>query len=222
MIEHVRNGAVHVVTMKNEQNLLDPPFLARLHKALDEVEAESESESALVLTGEGKFFSNGLNLPELMKLEAPAMAQFSTEMARLVGRLVVSPLPTVAALNGHAFAGGAVLALACDYRIMREDRGWLCFSEVDVGIPLPPPIVALIRAKLPGTTARDAVLAGKRFSADEAIGAGFADAKAPEAELLAKAVELAGSLAGKNRNVFRTMKATLWGDVARGLGVEPD
>lgn len=221
MIEHVRKGVVHVLTMKNDQNLLDPPFLARLHEALDEVEEESETESALVLTGEGKYFSNGLNLPELMKLEAPEMGQFSKEMARLAGRLVVSPVPTVAALNGHAFAGGAVLALACDYRIMREDRGWLCFSEVDVGIPIPPPIMGLVRAKLAGTTARDAVLAGKRFSAHEAIAGGFADAKAPEAELLLKAVELAGSLAGKNRNAFKRMKAALWGDVARGLGVEP-
>jgi enoyl-CoA hydratase/carnithine racemase len=221
MIEHTRDGSVHVLTMQNEQNLIDLPFLARLHEALDQVEAESEGDSALVLTGEGKFFSNGLNLPELRRLEAPEMARFNKEFRRAVGRLVVSPVPTVAALNGHAFAGGAVLALACDYRIMREDRGWLCLSEVDVGMAIPPPIMALVTARLPGTTVPDAVLAGKRFSADEAIGAGFADGKAPEAELLSKAVELAGSLAGKNRNVIRTMKATLWGDVARGLGVEP-
>lgn len=221
MIDHTRDGPVHILTMRNEQNLLDPPFVARMHEALDEVEAESEGDSALVLTGEGKFFSNGLNLPELSKLEAPEMDRFWKEMTRATGRLVVSPVPTVAALNGHAFAGGAVFALACDYRLMREDRGWLCLSEVDVGLPIPPAIIALIRAKLPATTARDAVLAGKRFTADEAISAGFADGKAPEAELLAKAMELAGSLAGKKRSVIKTMKATLWGDVARGLGVEP-
>lgn len=221
MIEHERDGAVHVVTMQNEQNLLDPPFLARLHEVLDLVEAEREGESAMVLTGEGKFFSNGLNLPELTKLEAPEMARFNKEITRAMGRLVVSPVPTVAALNGHAFAGGAMLALACDYRIMREDRGWLCLNEVDLGMPIPPPMMALVTAKLPGATVRDAALAGKRYAADEAIAAGFADAKAPEAELLAKAVELAGSLAGKNRNAFSAMKVTLWGDVARGLGVEP-
>jgi enoyl-CoA hydratase/carnithine racemase len=221
MIEHTREGVVHVVTMRSDQNLLDLPFLARLHEALDQVEAESEGDSALVLTGEGKFFSNGLNLPELRTLEAPEMARFNEELRRAVGRLVVSPVPTVAAVNGHAFAAGAVLALPFDYRIMREDRGWWCLSEVDLGMAIPPPIMALVTARLPATTVRDAVLAGKRFSADEAIGAGLADGKAPEAELLSKAVELAGSLAGKNRNVIRTMKVTLWGDVARGLGVEP-
>ncbi len=221
MIEHRRDGAVHIVTMRNEQNLLDPPFLARLHELLDQVEGESEGESAMVLTGEGKFFSNGLNLPVLTRLEAPEMARFNKEITRAVGRLVVSPVATIAALNGHAFAGGAMIALACDYRIMREDRGWLCFNEVDLGMPIPPPMMALITAKLPGATVRDAVLAGKRYTADEAIAGGFADAKAPEAELLAKAVELAGSLAGKNRGAFKAMKATLWGDVARGLGVEP-
>lgn len=92
--------------------------MARIHEALDEVEAESEGDSALVLTGEGKFFSNGLNLPELSKLEAPDKDRFWQELTRAMGRLVVSPVPTVAALNGHAFAAGAVFALACDYRLM--------------------------------------------------------------------------------------------------------
>lgn len=221
MIEHTREGPVHVLTMRNEQNLIDLPFLAHLHEALDQVEAESEGDSALVLTGEGKFFSNGLNLPELRTLEASEMVRFNEEFNRAVGRLVVSPMPTVAAVNGHAFAAGAVLALPFDYRIMREDRGWWCLSEVDLGMAIPPPIMALVTARLPATTVRDAVLAGKRYTADEAIAGGFADAKAPEAELLERAVELAGSLAGKNRSAFKAMKATLWGDVARGLGVEP-
>lgn len=92
---------------------------------------------------------------------------------------------------------------------------------MDLGIPIPPAIIALICAKLSATTARDAILGGKRFTADEAIRAGFADGKAPAAELLTKAMELAGSLAGKKRSVMKTMKATLWGDVVRGLGVEP-
>ena len=221
MIEHTRDGPVHVLTMRNEQNLIDLPFVARLHEALDEVEAESEGDSALVLTGEGKFFSNGLNLPELGKLEAPERGRFGKEFPRAVRRLVVSPVPTVAAVNGHAFAAGAVLALACDFRIMREDRGWWCLSEIDVGMAIAPPMMGLVTAKLPATTLPDAVLAGKRFPADEAIAAGIAHGKGPEAELLSKAVELARSLAGKNRNVMKTMKATLWGDVARGLGVEP-
>lgn len=221
MIEHTRDGPVHILTMRMGQNLIDLPFLADLHEALDRVEAESEGDSALVLTGEGKFFSNGLNLPELTKLEAPEQVRFASEMPRAMGRLLVSPVPTVAAVNGHAFAGGAVLALACDYRIMRDDRGWWCLSEIDVGMAIPPAIMALVQAKLPAAAVPDAVLAGKRFPAHEGIAAGIVDGKASEAELLAKAVELAGSLAGKNRNVMRTMKATLWGDVARGLGVEP-
>lgn len=220
MIDHTRDGPVHILTMRNEQNLIDPPFLVRMHEALDEVEAESGEDSALILTGEGKFFSNGLNLEVLSKLGGAEMEAFWKEMTRATGRLLVSPVPTVAALNGHAFAGGAVFATACDYRLMREDRGWLCFSEVDVGLAIPPPIIALIRAKLPATTVRDGVLAGKRFTADEAISAGFADGKAPESELMARAMELAGSLAGKKRSVMKAMKAALWGDVAHGLGVE--
>jgi hypothetical protein len=79
------------------------------------------------------------------------------------------------------------MALSCDYRIMREDRGWFCISEVDVGVPVPPAMMGILRAKLPANTARDALLTGKRYTAEEAIAAGIADGKAPADQLLAQA-----------------------------------
>ncbi len=174
----------------------------------------------MVLTGEGKFFSNGLNLPELQKLGPSGMQEFWQEVTRVMGRLLVSPVASVAALNGHTFAGGAMIALACDFRVMREDKGWFCLPEIDIGMPLPPPVMAMVSAKLSAATVRDAALTGKRFPSDEAAAAGIIDATATEDELLSKAKELAAGLASKNRSVLRTMKVTLWGDVARGLGIE--
>jgi enoyl-CoA hydratase/carnithine racemase len=220
MIEHTRQGNVHVLDLGADANLIDPAFVSGLHGALDAVEAASAGAAALVVTARGKFFSNGLDVAALGRLDADALRQFNREIARAFGRLVVLPVPTAAAVNGHAFAGGAIVALCCDYRVQRADRGWICLSEVDARVPIGRGPMALIRAKLPAATARDAVLTGKRYAADDAIAAGFADAKAPEAELLARALDIVAPLAEKDRGTFRTLKRTLWSDVAHGLGVE--
>ena len=220
MIEHTRDGDVHRLALRNGENLFDPDFFALLNERLDEVEAEGAGNAALVLTGDGKYFSNGLNLPVIGSLGRDALVAFGLELMRTMGRLVVFPLPTVAAINGHAFAGGAILAAACDYRIMREDRGWICVAEVDVGVPLDPALANLLKAKLPPGTARTSILEGRRFTGADALAAGWVDATAPEADLLALATKQAAGLASKGRSIFGSVKCALWGDVAKTLGYE--
>jgi enoyl-CoA hydratase/carnithine racemase len=219
VIELGRDGEIHVVTMNDGPNMIDPAWQARMLEVLDAVEADCEGDAGLVLTGEGKFFSNGLNVEVVMGLGGDASALFGASMMKIMGRLLLLPVPTVAAVNGHAFAAGAFLALACDYRIMRADRGWICISEVDAGVPIGTPMMTLLKAKVSPQTARDAVLSGKRYAADEAIAAGFADGKASESDLLAEAKQLAGSMASKQRRIFTTLKRQLHADVAAGFGV---
>ena len=220
MIEHAREGNVHVVTLGDDANLINPAFVARLHEALDAVDAASNGPSGLILTGRGKFFSNGLDVPTLMKLEPEAMKQFNRDLVRAFGRLVTAPIPTAAAVNGHAFAGGAVLALTCDWRVMRADRGWICMSEVDAGVPIGTGPMAMLRAKLPAATVRDAVLKGQRYAADDAIAAGWADAKAPKDGLVAAALDIVRPLAEKDRGIYRSLKRTLGADLGRAFGLD--
>lgn len=220
MIELSRDGAIHVVTLNNGPNMVEPDWQARMLEVLDAVESDCEGDAGLVLTGEGKFFSNGLNVEIVMGLDGEARSLFSKSMMQIMGRLVLLPVPTVAAVNGHAFAAGAFLALACDYRIMRADRGWICISEVDVGVPIGAPMMGLLKARVSPQTAREAVLSGKRYAADDAIAAGLADAKAEEAELLPDAMKLASSLASKERRIFSTLKRQLFDDAAAGFGFE--
>ena len=130
------DGIVHVLTMRNGENTIDLDFLAALNEKLDAVENEADGAAALVLTGEGKFFSNGLNLDFLMNASDDRRREFGTTMLATMRRLILFPVPVVGALNGHAFAAGCFVALACDFRIQREDRGWICVSEVDVGVPI--------------------------------------------------------------------------------------
>ena len=152
-----------------------------------------------------------------MDLDQPDSEEFGRKMMDIHRRMLLLPMPTVAALNGHAFAGGAFVAMSCDYRIMREDRGWICISEVDVGVALPDAVMEILRGKLPPATVRDAILTGKRYAADEAIAVGFADAKAPIEYLLDAAKELAASLATKEPGIFKAIKQTYFSSMANGL-----
>jgi enoyl-CoA hydratase/carnithine racemase len=141
--------------------------------------------------------------------------RFAQGAMALMGRLATAPIPTVAALNGHCYAAGALLAMACDYRVMREDRGWICFPEVDVSVPIPPLAMALLRSKLPPATLRDVVLSGRRYAAAEAVAAGLVDAVAPADALQERADELARSLAAKPRASFAGLKRALYADLRR-------
>ena len=205
MIELEKDGNIHVATMNNNENMISPEWQDRMLEILDIVESDCSAGAAMVLIGEDKFFCNGLDLEVVMDLDQPGREEFGRKMAEIHRRMLLLPMPTVAALNGHAFAGGAFVAMSCDYRIMREDRGWICISEVDVGVTLPDAMMEILRGKVPPATARDAILTGKRYAADEAIAAGFVDGKAPLENLLDAAKELPSALPPKSRGCSRPL-----------------
>ena len=217
MIDYSKDGALHLVTMDDGQNTICPDWQQRMLDILDSVESDCGQGAALVLTGTDKFFCNGLNLERVMALPPEDMELFRRRMAEIHSRFLVLPCPTVAAINGHAFAGGAFLALSCDYRLMREDRGWFSVSEVDVGVPVPPAMMGILRDKLTANTARDALLTGKRYTADEALSAGIVDGKAAATDLREMARGLAVELGGKEPGIFKTLKQTWFGSMAEAL-----
>ena len=216
MIECKREGAVAVVQMRSGENRFNPAFISELMRALDEAE-HADEPTALVLTGDGKFFSNGLDLAWMSGEGRDRAGEVLSGMLGIFARLLGSPIATVAALNGHAFAGGAMLALACDFRVMRTDRGFFCIPEIDLGLPLHPGMAALIQARLPKLTAHEAIVTGKRYGAEEALARGIVDYATPEVDLLPKALALAAPLAGKNRSVMQTHRRLLYGDVLKLL-----
>lgn len=220
MIELSREGAIHRITLNNGPNMIDLDWLDRMHAVLDTVEADCEGEAGLVLTGTGKFFCSGLNVEKLMALTEEEIPRFSSGMLGFMRRLISLPVPTVAAINGHAFAGGAFVTLGCDYRVMRADKGWVCISEVDVGVPIGDPMMRLLKAKLTPQIARNAALTGKRYTAEEALDAGMVDSISTEEALLAEATALATSMAGKERGIFSTIKRQLNADLIKGFTVE--
>jgi enoyl-CoA hydratase/carnithine racemase len=130
-------------------------------------------------------------------------------VSKLFARVLSFPLPTVAAINGHAFASGALLAFAHDFRIMRADRGFICMPEVDIKIPLSPAALALIQSRVPAAVFRDLVLTGVRMGGNEAKRLGVVDDAVPINEVLPKAITLAASLAKKDRDTYQILKRTM-------------
>jgi len=211
-----RDDGVAVVAMRAGENRFNPGFIADLSRALDEAEKSSEP-TALVLVGDGKFFSNGLDLAWMTGEGRDRAGEVVTGMLRIFARLLGSPLASVAALNGHAFAGGAMLALACDFRVMRADRGFFCIPEIDLGLPLHPGMASIIQARLSKKTAHEAIVTGRRYSGVEAREAGIVDHSVPEVDVLSKAVALAAPLAGKNRAVMQAHKRLMYAETLRLL-----
>ena len=172
MVDLSQHGPVWILRMDDDENRFNHASVADLHAALDTVEAV-EGDRALVTTGTGKYYSNGLDLDWV--LAGDGTEGFIEEVHRLLGRVLGFPAYTVAAVNGHAFAGGAMLACAHDQIIMRADRGYWCLPEVDLGLPLTPAMYATVAAHLPGPTLAEAVLTGHRYGGVEACAAGIAE-----------------------------------------------
>jgi enoyl-CoA hydratase len=188
-------------------NAIDPSFITAFHAALDDV-ARSDARAA-VITGKGRVFSSGLDLVTLTGFDRPQMAAFVDAFEGMYRRLLAFPLPVVAAVNGHALAGGCILAMSCDVRVMANGAFQIGVNEVELGIPFPPVVFEIVRHATPGPW-RSAVLAqGKRFSPEEAHGAGLVHRLAPEGEALVAALEEARLYAAAGPEAVRAVKADL-------------
>lgn len=193
MIDLSRDGDVFILRMENEENRFSPELLDALQGALTTV-ADAEGPRALVTTGTGKFFTNGLDL-DWLGANPTRMDEYLDLVDDLFASVLTLPCPTVAAVNGHAFGAGAMLTLVHDHRIMREDRGFWCLPEIDLGMPFPPGMQAVVTSRLPVTTSHEAMITAHRYSAGEAMAKGIVEATASEADVVAAAVERVRPLA---------------------------
>ena len=222
MIDLKREGDVFLLRFEAPENRFRPDRVAAWNAALDEVEAAG-SPAALVTTGSGKFYSNGLDL-EWMLGEASAEEQktYIPGVLALMARILTFPTLTVAAINGHAFGAGAQLSLAHDYRVMRADRGYWCMPEIDLKAPLHPGMTALIQARVPRQTAHELIVTGTRYGAEAALERRIVDHAVPEAEVLPKAIELAAAFAAKADPAMHTLKKGMYPQTLAALALAMD
>jgi enoyl-CoA hydratase/carnithine racemase len=204
MIDVNEVEGVRVLRMADGENQLNGPFVGALAGALDDA---ADPGGPVVLTGSGKFFCNGLDLDWLGSAAQADTQQMFRDLHGVLARLLRFPGATVAALNGHAFGAGAILAAAADYRVQRVDRGYFCFPEVDLGLSMSDEFDAVLRAKLPAAAVLDGLLTGRRYGGDAARTAGLVDAVAADDALLATAVEQVRDLVGKDPATVAAIKA---------------
>jgi len=161
----------------------------RLLEAIDAVIEEVDDADALVITGEGKAFSAGLALPELIDLDRDGMLHVIAMLEKAMKRVLTFPRATVAAINGHAIAGGCVLALMCDVRVMAA--GNIGLTEAQLGIGLPSIVVETLRMRVPATSLGPIALEGRLFAPKEALRVGLVDEVVDPSKLESRALELA-------------------------------
>jgi enoyl-CoA hydratase/carnithine racemase len=185
-----------------------PDLIAETHAALDAVQNAS-GEVSLVVTGEEKSFSTGFDLDYASRATEDARQLLMEKAVELLERLLAFPLPTVAAINGHAFGMGAMVALACDYRYMRADRGYFCLPEIDLKVALPAGMMSLLKLKLAPPALRDLLLTGKRIGGEEAMRLGIVDEACAADEVLPNALSRASALAAQDRETYGAIKRSL-------------
>lgn len=217
MISWERDESVGILRMDDGENRLNATFLDAFEGALDR--AVAEDIDSLVTIGCDRFYSTGLDLEWLAGDGRPQAQGFVGRLQEVFARLLQFPVATIAAINGHAFAGGAMLALCHDQRVMRSDRGFFCLPEIDLatGQPLTPGMVALIRMKLPPQTFHEAIVTGRRYGGILASESGIVQHAASQHDLLPRAVDIAKKSGGHDRETVVTLKTQLTGPILERL-----
>ncbi len=194
MIEIVEHGSgiTELRMAKPPVNALSPPLLQAIRAGLGE--AVEAGARAVVLSGRSGMFSAGLDVPYLLQRDRAGIEAAWKDFLDAVEALARSPIPVIAAITGHSPAGGAVLSLACDYRIMAQGDYTIGLNEVRVGIPMPPFIFSLARLALGQRSAEIACSTGQLYAPEEALAVGFIDQIMEADQVVEAAVEHCGRL----------------------------
>lgn len=208
-IELERRGDVFVLDVGDGENRFNPTWVGGIEKALATV-IDGDGPRALVTTATGKFWSNGLDL-DWMGAHPDESPAFLDRVHALFGRVLGAEIPTIAAVQGHAFAAGAMLAIAHDRILMRSDRGYWCVPEVDLGLPFTPGMSALLQARMSHPAAHEAMTTGRRYSGPDAVQAGFVAAAHDIDEIVDAAVEWAAGQAPRAGSTLGTIKERMYG-----------
>jgi enoyl-CoA hydratase len=207
LVERTDRDGIAILTLAHgKASALDLELSAALDDTLRDAE---QSSTAVVLTGTGGIFSAGVDLFRVVDGSAADVERFLTAMRDLFIRLFTFPKPTVAAVNGHAIAGGCILACACDYRLMASGPGMIGIPELKVGVPFPAIALEIVRAVVSPPFMQDLVYTGRVCAPDEARRVGLIDDVVPAEALVQRACEIAADFAAHPAASFAIAKEML-------------
>ncbi|MDP3283503.1 MAG: enoyl-CoA hydratase/isomerase family protein [Desulfobacterales bacterium] len=223
LVEYALDENVAIVTLNNGENRFNPDFIRAYLDVMDKIENETQALTLVVRSSHDKIFTNGLDLdwllPVIQKKDVKAAKDFFYFLNELFKRTLMSPMLTVAAINGHAFAGGAIYSCAFDFRFMRSDRGFFCVPEVDLGIPFLPGMLALLNRAIPRQKFEELQFTGKRLTAGQCAENNIVTKACHINDLMNETLAFAKSL-NKRRAVILEMKKRMHGNILHALNVE--
>ena len=214
-------GNLFILTLTgDDEHRLNLSLIDSIKSALDRVTAEATGSSALITTAQGKFFSNGVDLTWALS-DPSRYPLMNSKLKSLIFEFFNLPMPTIAAVTGHASAAGFVLAMSHDYILMRKDRGYLYMNEIDIGLKIPNWFVTLVKNKEKSPVAwREVVMRGTKLTADMAIEQGIVvSAHHGAAETMKEAIKLGEELIERkwNGEVYSHSRRVVFSDVLVAL-----
>ncbi len=224
VIEWRKENTVAIVEMCNGPNRMNQTFAKDMNTCLDQVLADTDVQGVVLTSTDEKNFSQGIDVEwiggKLHSQENEAVISFMYGMNNIFKRLLLFPVPVIAAINGHAFGNGAILSCACDFRFMRKDKGFFCFPEVDVSIPFLPGMIGFVRKAIPEYKFNHLLLSGQRATAPELEQSNVIVKACDDQEaLMAETVAYAASF-GKKRGIFQELKKRKYKELVRIIDEE--
>lgn len=171
VIEWEKDESVALINMCNGANRQNMEFVAQMNQCFDEIMEDKEIFSIILTSTDKKNFSQGIDLEwltqKMNEKDFNSIKSFLHGINGIFKRILLMPVPVIAAINGHAFGNGAMLACTCDFRFMKKDRGFFCFPEVNISIPFLPGMIEFVRKAIPEYKFNEMILSGKRVGAQE-------------------------------------------------------
>ena len=220
----IKDETVAIITMTNGENRQNLVFAKTLNAMLDEIIADKTISALIITSNDEKNFSQGIDVMWIMdhmqKNEHQPVIDFINEMDNVFKKLLLYPVPVIAAINGHAFGNGSIMSCACDFRFMRSDRGFFCFPEVNIGIPFRWGMNAFVEKAIPLHILSQMQFTGNRYTAPELEKHNIiVKACANQEDLMASAIAFAKTLQ-KKRGILGEMKKRMYNDIIKVLDAD--
>ena len=220
----IKDETVAIITMTNGENRQNLVFATTLNSMLDEIIADKIISALIITSNDEKNFSQGIDVmwitDHMQKNEHQPVIDFINEMDNVFKKLLLYPMPVIAAINGHAFGNGSIMSCACDFRFMRSDRGFFCFPEVNIGIPFRWGMNAFVKKAIPLHILSQMQFTGNRYTAPDLEKHNIiVKACTNQEDLMASAIAFAKTLQ-KKRGILGEMKKRLYNDIIKVLDLD--
>ncbi|UCE13525.1 MAG: enoyl-CoA hydratase/isomerase family protein [Candidatus Heimdallarchaeota archaeon] len=187
-------------------NAINLNLVSEITKNLQKMKKESDIRGLVLSTANEKFFAIGFDIPELFELERNDFKKYYQSFNQLCLELYTFPKPTIAALTGHAIAGGCIIALCCDYRYIAEGRKLMGLNEVKLGVPIPYPGDCILRQLIGDRNAMEMIYTGDFYPSEKLLEMGVVNKVLPLDQVLNESISKATSLGTLPQEAFRRIK----------------